>query len=600
MINKSPIRSAPQSVLRSEAYSFLEKSPVQMSVIARDGKILYMNAAARHGARLSLRELQERDFFNFFAQQEQVRALFDQALEKGSAEAQLLAWQGPTGRQSEIELSLSRIDNMNGKAAGVFSVSRDLSKERALQRRMGSASRYARSLIEACLDPLVTISPEGKIMDVNRATELATGHKRETLVGSDFSNYFTDQEKAREGYLQVFSRGYINDFPLTLRHAAGTEIDVLYNASVYHDDEGSLAGVFASARDVTQLKRSQRELELANHEVNLLSEMNGLLQSCTSEDEAIPIISATLEKIFPQTRGRIFIIKPERTLLVETCSWGAGSWEKSTITPSDCWALRRGKIHDVGFQDSLNPPCRGLEGHTNYLCLPLQAHGHSLGIIQIIFDEAELSPLGKQHARQLALSAGDNISLALANLQLRESLHSLSIHDSLTGLYNRRFMEEELDREISHMARLKKNMAVAMIDIDHFKEYNDSYGHEAGDAVMKAIADLMRSFRHGTDIACRYGGEEFVVLMPEAGADDALHKMEEFRSAVARLQIRLNGQPLPATAISVGLAIFPEHGHTPADLLKQADSALYHAKEMGRNRVELADSHFPTPAATAA
>lgn len=600
MIKKEPIRPRSQSLLRPAAYRFLEKSPVQMTVIARDGKIIYMNAAARRIAGTTQKKLQGRDFFSFFPQPEPAREIIDKALRKGSAEAQLMTWQAPTGRRLELEFSLSRIDSTDGTVAGIFSVSRDLSKERALQRRMGSASRYARSLIEACLDPLVTISTEGKIMDVNRATELATGHSRETLIGSDFSNYFTNPDKAREAYLQVFSRGYVNDFPLTLRHTSGSEIDVLYNASVYHDDEGNLAGVFASARDVTQLTRSQRELEQANHEVTLLSEMNGLLQSCSSEDEAVPIISATLEKLFPKTRGRIFIIKPEKTVLVETCSWGTSSWEKNTLAPADCWALRRGKMHDVGFQDSLNPPCRALGSCKNYLCLPLQAHGHSLGIIQIVFDGLELPPLGKQHARQLATAAGDNISLALANLQLRESLHSLSIHDSLTGLYNRRFMEEELDRETSHMARLNKKMAVAMIDIDHFKEYNDSYGHEAGDAVMKAIADLMHSFRHGSDIACRFGGEEFVVIMPEAGAEDAVHKMEEFRSSVARLRTKLNGQPLPATAVSVGLAIFPEHGHTPADLLKQADSALYHAKEMGRNRVELADSHFPTPAATAA
>jgi diguanylate cyclase (GGDEF)-like protein len=252
-------------------------------------------------------------------------------------------------------------------------------------------------------------------------------------------------------------------------------------------------------------------------------------------------------------------------------------------------------MHDIGFEESLNPPCRALADKKTYLCSPLQAHGHALGIVHIVFDGIEPPPHDLQRIRQLVIVTSDNISLALANLRLRESLQALSIRDPLTGLYNRRFMEEEVDRSISRLSRLKKPMAIAFLDIDHFKDYNDKYGHDAGDAVMKAIADLMESFRHGSDVACRYGGEEFVVVMPETGPDQAKRKMERFRKTVRQLSLKLNGQTLPSVDISVGLSIFPEHGSTTAELLKQADNALYRAKHRGRNCIEMAGMESSTP-----
>ena len=123
-----------------------------------------------------------------------------------------------------------------------------------------STSQYARSLIEASLDPFVTISPEGKITDVNEATVKVTGVPRRELIGTDFLNYFTEPERAREGYREVFEKGFVTDYPLTIRHRDGKLTDVLYNASVYRDASGRVLGVFAAARDVTESRRLMREL----------------------------------------------------------------------------------------------------------------------------------------------------------------------------------------------------------------------------------------------------------------------------------------------------------------------------------------------------
>lgn len=461
--------------------------------------------------------------------------------------------------------------------------------------KLGASSHYARSLLEASLDPLVTISAEGKIMDVNRATEEATGIPREQLIGTDFSDYFTDPAQARAGYQRVFFQGRVKDYPLALRHASGRVLDVLYNASVYEDDTGRVAGIFAAARDVTALKHSQQELERTNQEVLLLGQMTGLLQSCSVIDEAHPIILATLERLFAGSSGRCYLLNAGGNLLEEVGAWGVPPANTgATIDPANCWALRRGHPHARGFGDSINPPCHYLgTGERPYICIPLQAQGTVLGIIHLLVDGADSQPERRERTQHLAVAAADSISLALANLRLRESLHALSIRDPLTGLYNRRFMEESLERELMRMTRIDKPLAVAIFDIDFFKPYNDNYGHDAGDAVLKEVANLMLGFRLGSDVACRYGGEEFVLVLPELGVDQAAKRLDRFRLAVSQLSVQYRGQVLPTITISIGVAVFPGHGRLGKDLLKLADTALYRAKQAGRNRVELASTEAP-------
>lgn len=451
------------------------------------------------------------------------------------------------------------------------------------------ASSYARSLLEASLDPLVTISPDGKIMDVNRATELATGCSRTALIGSDFSDYFTEPDKARAGYQRVFSQGHVTDYPLVLRHSCGSLMDVLYNASVYHDEDGHVAGVFAAARDVTALKRFQEELESTNREVMLLGQMTGLLQSCRTVDESLPIISATMAQLFPETSGQL-LLHCAGQLLEFAARWGPRPPTPiQTMAPAECWALRRGRIHAIGFEATINPPCHHIgPDRKPYLCIPLLAQGTELGIIHLLVDPALASEARKQHCRTLAATAADSISLALANLRLRESLQAMSVRDHLTGLYNRRFMEEALVREISRMARARKFLTVAMLDIDHFKRFNDSYGHDAGDLVLKEFAKLMTTFRAGSDLACRYGGEEFLLILPELEPEHAATRLDTFRESVSQLRVKLDGEVLPTITVSIGIASFPAHGSTSEGLIKAADNALYQAKQKGRNRVELA------------
>jgi diguanylate cyclase (GGDEF)-like protein len=190
---------------------------------------------------------------------------------------------------------------------------------------------------------------------------------------------------------------------------------------------------------------------------------------------------------------------------------------------------------------------------------------------------------------RLAVTVAEQFALALANLRLRETLRGQSIRDPLTGLFNRRYMEETLDRELSRAARERRPLSVILLDIDRFKHFNDTFGHEAGDTVLASLGALLRGASRAGDVACRYGGEEFVLILPAASLADAQRRAEEIREAIRGLRVTHNGRPLEAVRCSMGVAAFPEHGEVGGALLRAADAALYRAKREGRDQVILAD-----------
>jgi diguanylate cyclase (GGDEF)-like protein len=176
------------------------------------------------------------------------------------------------------------------------------------------------------------------------------------------------------------------------------------------------------------------------------------------------------------------------------------------------------------------------------------------------------------------------MALALANLRLRESLRNQSIRDPLTGLFNRRYMQESLEREIHRANRDQSPIGVVMIDLDHFKNFNDTFGHPAGDALLRALAHLLQSHVRGEDIACRYGGEEFALILPHTSLDVTWQRAELLREKFKHLQPLHDGQVLGSITLSVGVAVYPAHGANGEAVLQAADSALYRAKHSGRDR----------------
>ena len=333
--------------------------------------------------------------------------------------------------------------------------------------------------------------------------------------------------------------------------------------------------------------RMASELADRRRRSQALDRFQALLGTSNTMEELYAAVENICTEMFPHAGGAIFRIAASRNLAecVARWHWPAGSGHDG-LDPEECRAVRAGRPY-LSTVGSIEVPCR----HTarlqpppgTSLCLPLSAHGEILGIMQLCIFGTAVMPSDRNVAT--AVLIGEQLSLALANLELREKLRNQSIRDPLTGLFNRRYLEETLARELARCARSGQPLALAVIDVDHFKRFNDTHGHEAGDRVLVELAAVLRHGVRSTDIACRYGGEEFVLLMPDTLADVALARADALRQQAARLQLRFGSGPLEPVTFSAGLATAPAHATSADALLRAADTALYEAKARGRDRV---------------
>jgi diguanylate cyclase (GGDEF)-like protein len=377
------------------------------------------------------------------------------------------------------------------------------------------------------------------------------------------------------------------------------------------DKEGKYYGRIWTFRDITERKEAERKLQEANEklsssvkdleattaEMKQLSEMGEQLQSCQTVEEASAISAQYIQRLCPDSQGALYLISSSRDLADAVNMWGDPASTEKMFMPLNCWAIRRGRPHLV---DSSHPGvlCGHITGPQagQYLCVPMMSHGEALGILHLNHttpaqaQQKSTDRLYNEHKTQLVLAAAEHIALAIGNLKLRETLRQQAIRDILTGLFNRRYMEESLARELRRAQREKKPVGVIMFDIDHFKNFNDLFGHDGGDALLRELGAFLKKRIRGGDIISRYGGEEFVYVLPGAVLEDARLRAEEMRQGVKELLVYHLGKPLGKITISFGVAAFPEHGLTSEEILKSADIALYRAKSEGRDRVVVASA----------
>jgi diguanylate cyclase (GGDEF)-like protein len=223
--------------------------------------------------------------------------------------------------------------------------------------------------------------------------------------------------------------------------------------------------------------------------------------------------------------------------------------------------------------------------HT-YLCIPILAQGETLGILHL--QTTEETPLLESSDLSIKTTFAGQVGLSIANIKLREALRTQSVRDALTGLYNRRYLEEVLEREVRRAARAAQSLGILMIDLDHFKSFNDTYGHDAGDAVLRETGQFLAKGVRAEDFVCRFGGEEFVVILPTADMKSSQARAERLRSKMRELTVMHQGRSLGMITISIGVASFPQHGVSPKELMAAADAALYEAKRGGRDQVAIA------------
>ena len=336
------------------------------------------------------------------------------------------------------------------------------------------------------------------------------------------------------------------------------------------------------------------KLEAQSKQLVLLCEMNELLQAANSDQDIYTIIKNYIRILFPDTKGALFVLNDTLNLIQDVVTWGEGVRSENSFTPEMCWGLRLGRIHS-GTSSSKELYCQHIVAGNpfNYLCAPLSAGSKALGLIYIQESENPSYDLGYERlgssGKQYILSTiAKHSGLALANLKHRQHLGTQAVYDSLTGLFNRRYMEETLKRELSRVTRKKNPLGLIMADIDHFKRFNDSYGHAAGDALLRSLGSFLKEHVRREDIACRYGGEEFVLIMPESSLENTRRRAEQIREEIKQLRIWHHGSLINSVNISMGVVVFSEHGNSVETLLESADKALYRAKRQGRDRIEVA------------
>jgi len=362
------------------------------------------------------------------------------------------------------------------------------------------------------------------------------------------------------------------------------------------------AAVEQHSRYADELALSVDALERERNRIAEINEMAGLLQSCNSISELGDVVRGTLGDLFRDAAGSLYLFAPARNRLVLMAECGDAA-PPEVVAPEDCWGLRRGGPHR--FREGARAPACA---HTRVegppvvaLCIPLTAHGETMGLLT--FRATTAAPGGtagtivSPDAGRYADMAARHLALAIANLQLRETLKEQSIRDPLTGSFNRRYLEVVGDKEIAQSLRFGRSFAVLMLDVDHFKRFNDVHGHAAGDLVLVTLSDYLRRHIRDGDWLFRYGGEEFVLLLREMDGVDAEAKAEALREGIANLTLASGSTVLPSVTVSMGVAVLAGDVERLASVLQRADEALYASKRCGRNRVTLHEGDRERPMA---
>lgn len=469
--------------------------------------------------------------------------------------------------------------------------------------RLEQERRKLSQAVEQSPVSIVITNLEGNLEYVNRQFLEVTGYALEEALGQN-PRILKSGDTLPETYKELWNtitNGQIWRGILRNRKKNGDFYWESAQISPLYDEQGRIAHYLGIKEDITARKIAEDALRvsLANikrHDAQMmiLNQMSDALLACKTYEHAYAIIADNAERLFAGCSGGVAVMDTRMAtpVLRVMATWGHSNVLPATFPPQDCRALRHGQCYEA-VDSARHHRCRHFSGPPDSacLCIPLIIQKQTIGLLHIsVSAEWEGS---FEELRTLAIAVGEATKQTLSNLQLQEILREQALHDPLTGLFNRRYLDETLPRELSRYQRSNEPLVIAMLDVDHFKNFNDDYGHEAGDIVLQAIGDLLiRTLRAG-DLPCRYGGEEFTLILHASTLEDALPRLEQLRQAIMRLHLHYRRGELPAVTASIGaVAARPEETDAAA-LLGRADAALYQAKEQGRNRVVMVSRYPP-------
>ena len=598
-------RRVSQAEIDDNYRTLFSNAPVGITVTDVQGNLIASNNAIREMLGYTQDELADISVRDFYMVPGDRSDLLEMTGRYGTVRDFETLFRHKDGSTVAVLINTDIIE-FNGKPNMLLTSIRDISYMKRVENDMRKERDFSNAILSIAATLIVVLDKQGVITRFNRVCEQVTGRLADEVIGTSLwdTNFF-DPPMSSDKIHKLLSDDFPGVYDTVVVSKTGTRRTISWSFSAIFDKEGHVEFIIATGIDITERKKAEDDLQHANlelasrvqalkertQEMDLLNDMGEQLQSCQNIEEACRISIQYIKLICPFSSGSLYIIKDSRNLAESAGSWGENASSAPVFEPLSCWAIRRGRRHLI---DERHPGllCGHIDGPEDgqYLCVPLTVNGIAIGILHLnhIASGTGGDPVSAQyseHKVQIVTMVAEHIALALSNLKLKESLRQQSIRDALTGLFNRRYMEETLARELSRAEREDKPVGVIMFDIDHFKQFNDLSGHDAGDALLRELGAFLNKSVRGGDIVCRYGGEEFLTVLPGADIESARDRAEELRLGVKNMLVYHLGKPLAKCTVSLGVAAFPKNARDSETLLKAADTALYRAKTEGRDRV---------------
>lgn len=506
-----------------------------------------------------------------------------------------------------LTVSGQRVEVARQIAEGTARLTEEVEERRRVEATLRQSEARMGGVFHTVLDGIVIIDEFGIIDSVNPAAAGIFGWTTEELVGRNVSMLMPEPFRSQhDGYLADYRRTgykrtigfhrtveglrkYGNRFPVELTVSELVLGQRTLFVGVVRDISDRVAAAEQARQFNEQLQDMVGALERRDAELTELNRINEQLMACNDRAEAAEVVSLAMARMFPGTSGRIAAHVPgQREGRLQTwASWGDDADLCEDFHPEECWAVRQGRSYEVVATEAL-VRCNHVTPEAGpYICLPLQIQGQMHAVLTLCHGSS--AERQRNSRRRLVSAVAESINLALSNLNLREILRDQVVRDPLTQLYNRRHMEMTLVSEVKRARRNGSQLGCAVIDLDHFKEINDAYGHDVGDEVLRRIARALEGWFRSSDTVCRFGGEEFVVILPEQTADAIDERLRALQDAFADEVFQAGTRRFGRCTFSAGVAVASGDRTDEVQLLKRADTALYAAKAAGRNRVILAE-----------
>jgi diguanylate cyclase (GGDEF)-like protein/PAS domain S-box-containing protein len=502
---------------------------------------------------------------------------------------------------SEFDAQLKFKDIHTRQKHLFIAIIRDVTDQKISETKLTQSEKVFRNSFDHAPIGMMVLNMRNTIIRVNQSLCTMLGYVESELIGVNIKALLPEHLRIENSLpfvklTEIGIKNYSIESPMLTK--SGEVISTVSSMTLFLSASEEDSFFVTQIQNVTMQQKYEAELrqtndelqnkfkELKNHTriTEELNNMNGILQACLTIAEALDPIEKFADKLFDDIQGAVYLSTPETGQMELALRWGEVNDNVDLIRKEDCWALRRSQPYIVKDPHD-QVTCYHYDNAMieGQICIPLTAQGELIGLMTIYSVDASFKETSNDLTR-LAMSFADHIALSLSNIRLRERLQHQSIIDALTNLHNRRYFDESLKIEISRAERKTQPISLLIIDIDHFKKFNDTYGHDVGDLVLQEVSGVLKKNIRASDIACRMGGEEFVIILPDSTTNTAHERAEILRQKIEKIVLKNAGKVIDPITVSIGIATYPDHAHTAKHLIEAADMALYAAKNQGRNR----------------